>query len=54
VVYQPEQAAKQLGQGLHRSSPLMRASATRSCASRLVETTSVVRLTPGPSRPPIS
>jgi len=39
VVYKPEQAAKQLVKGLHRSSPLMRASATRSCARRLVETT---------------
>src|SRR5437773_818871 len=39
VVYKDEQAAKQLVNGLHRSSPLMRASATPSCARRLVETT---------------
>src|SRR5206468_4998912 len=40
VIYQGEQAAKQLAKGLHRSSPLMLASATRSCVRRLVETTS--------------
>src|SRR5260370_360827 len=40
VVYKPEQAAKQLVKGFHRSSPVMCASATPSCARRLVETTS--------------
>src|SRR5438876_2352863 len=39
AVYKDEQAAKQLVNGLHRSSPLMRVSATPSCARRLVETT---------------
>ena len=40
VIYKREQAAKQLVKSFHRSSPLIRASATRSCARRLVETTS--------------
>ena len=40
VIYKSEQAAKQLVKSFHRSSPLIRASATRSCARRLVETTS--------------
>ena len=52
VVYKPEQAAKQLVKGFHRSSPLMRASATRSCARRLVETTFFDRLRPGRSEHP--
>jgi hypothetical protein len=39
VVYKDRQAAEQLVNGLHRSSPVMRAFATRSCARRLVETT---------------
>ena len=52
VVYKPEQAAKQLVKGFHRSSPLMRASATRSCARRLVETTSFDRLRPERSEHP--
>jgi len=38
VVYKQEQAAKQLVEGFHRSSPVMRASAIPSCARRLVET----------------
>ena len=37
VVYQGQQAAKQLGEGLHRSSPVVLASATRSSARRPVE-----------------
>ena len=40
VVYKLEQAAKQLVKGLHRSAPLMLASATRSSVRRLVETRS--------------
>jgi hypothetical protein len=52
VVYKPEQAAKQLVKGFHRSSPLMRASATRSCARRLVETTFFDRFRPGRSGHP--
>ncbi len=40
VIYKGEQAAKQLAKGFHRSSPLMLATATRSCVRRLVETTS--------------
>src|SRR5206468_2574830 len=40
VIYKGEQAAKQLAKGFHRSSPLMLASATRSCVRRLVETIS--------------
>jgi hypothetical protein len=38
VVYKQQQAAKQLVEGLHRSAPVMRASATRSSVRRLVET----------------
>jgi len=37
VVYQGQQAAKQLCEGLHRSSPVVLASATRSSARRPVE-----------------
>jgi hypothetical protein len=37
VVYQGQQAAKQLGEGLHRSSPVVLAWTTRSSARRAVE-----------------
>ena len=40
VGYKDEQAAKQLVEGVHRSSPVMRASATQSSVRRLVETRS--------------
>jgi hypothetical protein len=38
VIYKDEQAAKQRADGFHRSSPVMRASATPSSVRRLVET----------------
>jgi hypothetical protein len=41
VIYKDQQAAEQLVEGFHRSSPVRLASATRSCARRLVETRSL-------------